>query len=146
MFKELKECKNIDELKKVYKKLAKIHHPDMGGNEENFKELNNLYQNLLSKNEFNFEIDIDLERVIADILYLDITIEIVGSWIWLSGDTKPYKEILKTANFRWHNKRKKWFWTNQEKSKVYSKKDFDSLKEKYGCKEVKTKNTHKIAI
>lgn len=38
---------NLKNLKKQYKKAALIHHPDRGGNEENFKILNHHYQLLL---------------------------------------------------------------------------------------------------
>ena len=100
MFQELHEAESIEELKRVYKSLAKKHHPDLGGNEEDFKKLNSLYQELLSKNQFDFNIDLEVENVISEILHFDLLIEVVGSWIWISGDTKPVKEDLKKANFK----------------------------------------------
>ena len=35
-----------EEIKKAFRKLAHIHHPDKGGNEEKFKEINEAYQYL----------------------------------------------------------------------------------------------------
>lgn len=146
MFEELKTAKNIQELKRVYKKLAKKYHPDLGGSEEDFKKLNSFYQELLSKNQYDFKIDLEIENVISEILHFDLLIEIVGSWIWISGDSKPHKEDLKKANFKWHSKRKKWYWTNQEKRRAtHSKEDFETIKEKYGCKVVKSNKKVKIA-
>lgn len=37
-----------DEAKKAYKKLVKIHHPDTGGNEETFKQINEAYDNFVN--------------------------------------------------------------------------------------------------
>ncbi len=39
-----------EEIKKSYRNLSKIHHPDAGGNEETFKEINNAYS-ILSDEE-----------------------------------------------------------------------------------------------
>ncbi len=45
-FNKLKKSNSFDELKKEYHKLCKVFHPDKGGDEEKFKELNNLYHTL----------------------------------------------------------------------------------------------------
>lgn len=37
------QCKNLEELKKEFRRLAMIHHPDRGGNVETMKEINNEY-------------------------------------------------------------------------------------------------------
>lgn len=42
---------DIDLIRKLYKKLALIYHPDKGGNEETFKRLNAAYEYLLSRVE-----------------------------------------------------------------------------------------------
>ena len=40
-----------DEIKKVYKELSKIHHPDKGGSEENFKKISEAYNTLGDENK-----------------------------------------------------------------------------------------------
>lgn len=37
------QCKTLDELKKEFRRLAMIHHPDRGGDVETMKEINNEY-------------------------------------------------------------------------------------------------------
>lgn len=39
-----------DEVKKAYRKLAMIHHPDKGGDEKKFKEITEAYENITNKN------------------------------------------------------------------------------------------------
>jgi len=88
---DIKELfKNVSELaeaKKLYKKLAKQLHPDVGGTDEEFKLLNNVYTDILQNglyfsNEVKF--DLDLEKIISKILHFEnIEIEIIGKWIWI---------------------------------------------------------------
>ena len=111
---EFKGVEGINEAKKIYKQLAKKLHPDVGGSDELFKMLNSIYTNILENgiyfsNEFKF--DLEIEKIISQILhYENILIEVVGSWIWLSGDTKEIKDKLKDdLGFKWASKKKMWF-------------------------------------
>ena len=40
----------------------------------------------------------------------DVKIELCGSWLWISGDTKPHKDNLKRIGCRWSNNKKQWYW------------------------------------
>ena len=111
---EFKDVTGINEAKKIYKTLAKKLHPDVGGTEEEFKLLNNIYNDFI-EHKINFsnesKIDLELEKIISRILHFEnITIELIGSWIWLSGDTKAIKDILKDLNFKWASKKKMWYY------------------------------------
>ena len=44
----LRKSESFEDLKKEYHNLAKIHHPDKGGNTEIFQRLSNLYDELRS--------------------------------------------------------------------------------------------------
>ncbi len=45
----VKKTASADEIKKAFRKLARKHHPDAGGEEEKFKEINEAYETLSDK-------------------------------------------------------------------------------------------------
>ena len=113
-----------------------------------FKILNEVYNNIL-ENGLNFlnedEFDLELEKVISKILHFEnIVIEVVGSWIWLSGDTKSIKETLKELNFKWASKKKMWYY-GEMKGRNPKQKSMDDIKAKYGSQTIKNKPRNKIS-
>lgn len=148
ILKQFENINGINEAKKIYKKLAKLLHPDVGGTNELFKMLNSIYNDII-ENKIYFsndsKFDIELEKIISQILhYENLTIEIIGSWIWLSGETKSIKELLKELNFKWASKKKMWYY-GEMKSKNPKPKSIDEIKGKYGCKTVKSKGINKLS-
>mgnify|MGYP003394753036 FL=1 len=148
IIKEFSEVTGINEAKKVYKTLAKKLHPDVGGSEEEFKLLNAIYNDFIENKIYfsnDFKIDLDLEKIISQILHFEnITIELVGSWIWLSGDTKEIKDKLKELGFKWASKKKMWYY-GEMKGKSHGEKSIDEIKDKYGSKTFKKKEKEKVA-
>lgn len=120
---EFKKATTLEELKTIYHKLAMENHPDKGGSVEAMKEVNALYEEFFEvlKNthrnkdgetytkETN-EAPADFMNIIDELLKMGgIKIEIIGSFIWVSGDTKPHKEALKALGFKWHTKKMNWY-------------------------------------
>jgi len=145
---EFKNVTGINEAKKIYKTLAKKLHPDVGGSDEEFKILNNVYNDFIEhKIYFSTEskVDLELEKIISLILhYENITIELVGSWIWISGDTKEIKDKLKELNFKWASKKKMWYY-GEMKGRNPKQKSMDEIKSKYGSQTFKKKEKTKLA-
>lgn len=50
----------------------------------------------------------EINTALNAIIHLGLNIEICGSWLWVSGDTKPHKEVLKAAGFKWAAKKLMW--------------------------------------
>lgn len=50
-----------------------------------------------------------LEQAVAQIRHLNVQVEIVGNWLWLRGETKPYAQDLKEAGFCWSKHKARWF-------------------------------------
>ena len=148
ILKEFQDIEGINEAKKIYKTLAKKLHPDIGGSEEDFKILNEIYNNLIEHKIYfsnSSKIDIELEKIISLILHFEnITIELVGSWIWVSGDTKEIKEKLKEIGFKWASKKKMWYY-GEMKAKNPNPKSMEEIKTKYGSETLKSNEKKKIA-
>ena len=135
--------KNVDtqeNLKKLYLKLSKEHHPDMGGDLRVMQDVNSLYtefKSLLkeSKQEKNGVFEDIIDKIMT---FSDVTVEIIGNWVWVSGDTKKYKENLKELGFWYSGKHKKWYHTMGVEPKRYSSgKSFVNIRETYGSEIIK---------
>ena len=48
------------------------------------------------------------------IVGLGLEIEICGAWLWVTGNTKPHREVLKGAGFRWSPKKLSWYFRPAE--------------------------------
>jgi DNA primase len=106
-----------------------------------------IYNSIL-ENGINFssdtEFDLEIEKIISKILhYQDIIIEVVGSWIWISGNSKSIKEELKELGFKWANKKKMWYY-GEMKGRNPKQKSMSDIKAKYGCQTVQTKQQQKL--
>jgi hypothetical protein len=149
--------KTLDDLKKQYYKLSMLHHPDRPtGNTQAFQDLQNEYEKLikqvlkgsnLSQTEQENELQIDeaLRAALESIMHLNVKIEIIGKWIWVSGDTYPVKDTLKAANFTFIKKAGAPYWIFKgEESKGRGKLSIEEIRKLYGSKEVKRKGRGEI--
>ena len=80
--------------------------------------------------------------IIDKLITLDgITIEIVGSWLWLTGNTYQHRDTLKALRFSWSKSKKAWYWHSEPYIKR-SRKTFtmNELKDLYGSTTVTKSN------
>lgn len=144
------ECSTIEEVKAKYKTLAKEHHPDRGGNTAIMQAINGEYAYAIAalangqnftKEEVN-NIIFDNERYRAAIEAIislpGLFIELVGSWIWVTGDTKPVKKILNDAGYLWAPKKLAWFFRTSEHKMSFKRHEssLDDIRYKYGSQTV----------
>jgi len=124
-------------LRKEYKEKAAAIHPDHGGNDEQMAKLNEEY----AQREALLDLDDELREAVEKILALPgINIEVCGSWIWVSGDTKAVFTDIKGAGYRWARKKKMWYYRKDEDAHYYRGKGatMAHIREKYGSEELKT--------
>ena len=151
MLKYFRGVETLEELKKKYKELAKKLHPDLGGDKEEFQAMNNeydlLFKNLKNKkaNKTNINTNDNFKDIINELIkYNELTIEIIGSWLWISGNTYPLRDIIKNLGLLWSKGRKKWYYTADTidgANKHYKKKTYEELKNNYGYTKVKSGST-----
>lgn len=151
-----KTVKNLAELRTEYKKLVKELHPDnlKTGSEKAFKEMVAEYEKMFEilKNaatedqskDFDLNIDKAIREMIEKIVNMNITIEIVGTWIWCTGNTYQYKDDLKTLGFRWCPSKKAWSWHTGEFIRFSKRKNsYQDIKNKYGYTTIKEEDQTK---
>lgn len=151
MTKYFANCKTLEELRKEYKKLLKQYHPDnAGGSEEKTKEINTEYEkafealknNDTKENEWKYDFSKDdlFKATLQAIINLNVNIEIIGCWIWVTGDTYSVKEALKTAGFKWCSNKKAWSWHAGERyfKKSKNKLSMNDLRNLYGSENLRS--------
>lgn len=142
-----KNIETLEDLKKQYKTLALKNHLDRGGNVEMMKLINAEYDSLFAKikdthknkdgevyTRENTETAAEFKDIIDKLIKMEgLEIEIIGCFIWVSGDTKPHKDSLKAMGFRWRSKKKMWY-KSPEGYKRYGKKEYsiDEIRGMYG--------------
>lgn len=145
--KYFRNINTLEELKREYKKLALANHPDRGGNVETMKEINAEYDMMFTKvkdihvnakgetyTKENAETPDIFKDIIDKLIKMEgLEIEIIGCFIWLSGNTKPHKEAIKELGFRWHSNKKMWYKAPADyKKRSHKKYDMDEIREMYG--------------
>ncbi len=141
----------VEEVKAEYRKLAKQHHPDKGGDVATMQAVNAQYHERLSQLNgattvgddnkehtyyYNRQSEQEVMDKLAEILKIKGSFEVylIGKWLWVLGDTKPIKDSLKALGCKWHSERVCWYWRANE-SKHYGKHSeagLSGLAAKYG--------------
>lgn len=147
-----------NEIKARYKELAKKHHPDLGGCAETMKEINNEYEKAITgmyetsgksitEIEELLKKDALLREKLNGIITIeDLIIEICGSWLWITGNTKEHKDKLKSLQFFWAQKKCAWYWRSEE-NRSFNRKamSLDEIRQKHGSFSVEHKKLKQVA-
>jgi hypothetical protein len=151
----------VADIKGQFKDLAMKHHPDRGGDTATMQTINAQYHEALKRcngerttgennREHRYEYDAEVEQAIMDKIMVlialrmpEVKVALIGTWIWVTGETKPWKEQLKVEGLRWHVARKCWYFTTQKRKSFYSRKGLSQLADRYGYKEFRD-NTLRI--
>jgi hypothetical protein len=135
-------CASLDEVKARYKQHAMQHHPDRGGDKRTMQEINAQYEAIKKNPAYKFwkqkeetrqdykEFPEIINKIIG---FTNITIELCGNWLWLSGATFRYKKELKEHGFFYAGEKKLWYWRPHDyKSANRKPREMTYIRNKYG--------------
>ncbi len=120
---------NVEDLKSIYRKLALENHPDRGGDKIKMQEINAEYAALFEElkdvhkssrpdgpktyraEAATKETPEDFINICAELFRLDgLEVELCGRWLWIGGNTRQHKEVLKKLGCKWSKNKEKWSW------------------------------------
>ena len=144
-------CSTPQDVKNLYRKLALQNHPDRGGSNKAMQAVNAAYHAALERLHgfvtqgtdgkdhryyYNRKVEQAVMDKVAELLRATLTgcsIEIIGTWVWVSGETKQHQAKLNSAKCRWHSKREMWYWhTPTAYRRKYTGASMNELRRMYG--------------
>lgn len=152
-------CHTLDELKKEYRRLCMLHHPDRGGDLKTMQEINAEHDKVFEtlKHQHNATSDAahqttetaaEFRRVVESLINLPgLEIELCGSWLWVGGNTYQNREALKAAGLRYSKGKKKWYWRHEEDMtrRSHRSMSMEYIRTKYGTETITSSRVEKLA-
>lgn len=151
---------NANELKIAYRELALANHPDINKNDnatEKMQKINAEYEYLFNMIEqgltpatakqhayYNHSVNDAFRDIINALIVADmqgVKVELIGSWLWASGQTLPHREVFKMLGFGWSGKSQTWIFKNgcKAQSKGRGKYGLEGSRAIHGTKEINLK-------
>ena len=124
--KYFQDCITLEDVKALYKKLARQLHPDCNPGKDTtqaFQEMQAEYEKAFEACKYTHinkegetytkETD-ETPEMYADIINAllrcpGLEIELCGSWLWVTGNTKDHKDLLKELHFMWSKNKAAWY-------------------------------------
>ena len=141
-------CRTLEELRKEYRRLCMVHHPDRGGDAATMAAINNEYDETFHRmqstgaaadqatgTQQTAEAPEAFRAVVSRLVILEgLQIEVCGSWLWITGNTYHNRDAIKAAGCRYSKNKSAWYWRPAESAEYRShgKATMDEIRQKYG--------------
>ena len=145
-----------DDIKAHYRELAKIHHPDLGGNTADMQELNNQYakamdaatrEEMPGRSEASYTHQAATNETIRAKMeeatrmmsqFPHLSIEVCGYWLWVHGTHKgdPAIPALKAAGYRWACNKALWYFATIPTSQHGKAWSMEHIRDQHGSEYV----------
>jgi hypothetical protein len=112
----------LDDLLTAFRTFAKTYHPDVNPDGQEMMKLGNLAREILEKSIGTWKVEerqdqddksipLDLADMLAKIRgFQGVEREIRGIYLWVYGNTYPYRKFFKEFGFKWASVKKEWFY------------------------------------
>lgn len=147
----------LEMVKKAYRQACKTYHPDVNpAGTAMMQAVNEAYKSLCAEvfpitfnegdisSNYGEELNNALNAIIS---CMDLVIEICGAWIWVSGDTKANKEILKEAGYFWSKQKSMWYFRPKTQKRCFyrGQSSIGEIRAKYGSEEIRPRARKTLA-
>lgn len=132
--------------------MAFIYHPDKGGDTVLMQILNDSYERLSEKfikendqfsegrKEYEMQVSEEIRMMLDRIMFLKgVEIEVIGGWIWITGNTFAVRTTLKNLGFMFSHPKTAWYWHKGEYRKKNGKiQSMDEMRDFWGSQKIET--------
>lgn len=151
---------NNEAVKRAYREKAKQYHPDKQDGNLDMMVLVNLAYEVLRQSNFTWteqeskagQGTTPLTETIFNLWerirhYKGLRGEIIGSWLWVSGDTYPIRDKLKSTGFRYsHNKHAWYFHEGDFWKRSRRKLNLQDLRGIWGNQDLETEEAQELGV
>lgn len=150
--------KTKESLKSAYRAACLKNHPDKGGDVEIMKLVTAAYDFLKNSDTWwtgeqaraakkTTPLTETIQEMINALKNLPgIKLEIIGSWLWVSGNTFDHKKVIKSLKMKFSGNKKSWYY-HEDTYRKRSKKKFsmNDIRDLHGSQDIKTETNKSIA-
>lgn len=149
----------LEEVKQLFKKFARDLHPDNNTDRDttaDFQEMKKQYEEAFNRcknthrnakgetyEKETTEAPEEYASIIEALLKMPgLMIELCGSWLWVTGNTKEHKDALKALHFNWSKNKNAWYFHFEPfRKKSKNKVSLDEIRNMYGSEKFRSSTT-----